>query len=141
VDVPRVIRHCLKELVDQKDLAAAAQVTESHISQLLARKKSPPTSSRTDSTRRWAGFEAPEQRTFAKLADLQRQENFKKRVAEPASPLLAVGRPKRFEFVEREPEEPFGIEPGLENGQLRSIITGSCRILGTLCITVLPHYP
>jgi hypothetical protein len=27
---------------------------------------------------------------------------------------LTVGRPKRFEFVEREPEQHFGIEPGLE---------------------------
>ena len=27
---------------------------------------------------------------------------------------LALGRPKRFEFVEREPEQLFGIEPGLE---------------------------
>jgi transcriptional regulator with XRE-family HTH domain len=40
VDVPLVIRRRLKELgLDQKDLAAAAEVTESYISQLLARKK------------------------------------------------------------------------------------------------------
>ena len=42
MDVPLVIRHRLNELgLDQKDLAAAAQVTESYISQLLARKKAP----------------------------------------------------------------------------------------------------
>ena len=49
MDVPLVIRHRLKELgLDQKDLAAAAQVTESYISQLLARKKAPPAPGRTD---------------------------------------------------------------------------------------------
>ena len=43
MDVSLLIRHRLKELgLEQKDLAAAAQVTESYISQLLARKKAPP---------------------------------------------------------------------------------------------------
>ena len=38
MDVPLIIRHRLNELgLEQKDLAAAAQVTESYISQLLAR--------------------------------------------------------------------------------------------------------
>jgi hypothetical protein len=27
---------------------------------------------------------------------------------------LALGRPRRFEFVEREPEGPFDVEPGFE---------------------------
>ncbi len=49
VDVPLLIRHRLKELgLEQKDLAVAAQVTESYISQLLARKKAPPAPGRTD---------------------------------------------------------------------------------------------
>ena len=49
MNIPLVIKHRLKELgLDQKDLAAATQVTESYISQLLARKKAPPASSRTD---------------------------------------------------------------------------------------------
>ncbi|MDZ4340000.1 MAG: helix-turn-helix transcriptional regulator, partial [candidate division NC10 bacterium] len=38
-----MIRQRLEELgADQRDLATAAQVTESYISQLLTRKKSPP---------------------------------------------------------------------------------------------------
>jgi len=42
VDVSLVIRHRLTELGrEQRDLAAAAQVTESYISQLLTRKKAP----------------------------------------------------------------------------------------------------
>ena len=49
MDVPQVIRRRLKELgLEQKDLAAAAAVTESYISQLLARKKAPPAPDRTD---------------------------------------------------------------------------------------------
>ena len=49
MDVSLLIRHRLKELgLEQKDLAAAAQVTESYISQLLARKKAPPAPGRTD---------------------------------------------------------------------------------------------
>ena len=49
MDVSLLIRHRLNELeLDQKDLAAAAQVTESYISQLLTRKKAPPAPGRTD---------------------------------------------------------------------------------------------
>ena len=49
MDVSLVIRHRLNELgLEQRDLATAAQVTESYISQLLTGKKSPPVSNRTD---------------------------------------------------------------------------------------------
>ena len=40
MDVPFLIRHRLEELgLEQRDLARAAQVTESYISQLLSRRK------------------------------------------------------------------------------------------------------
>jgi transcriptional regulator with XRE-family HTH domain len=43
VDVCLVIKRRVEELgLEQKDLATAAEVTESYISQLLARKKLPP---------------------------------------------------------------------------------------------------
>ena len=49
MDLPFLIKQRLKELgLDQRDLAAAAQVTESYISQLLSRKKAPPAPGRTD---------------------------------------------------------------------------------------------
>jgi predicted transcriptional regulator len=49
MDVSLVIRHRLNELgFEQRDLATAAQVTESYISQLLTGKKALPTTSRTD---------------------------------------------------------------------------------------------
>ncbi len=49
MDVSFVIRRRLEEFgLDQRDLARAAQVTESYISQLLTRKKAPPAPNRTD---------------------------------------------------------------------------------------------
>ena len=49
MDVCSVIKARLRELkLEQKDLAAAAEVTESYISQLLTRKKLPPAPDRTD---------------------------------------------------------------------------------------------
>ena len=49
MDVCSVIRQRLDELgLEQKDLAAAADVTESYVSQLLTRKKLPPAPNRTD---------------------------------------------------------------------------------------------
>ena len=49
MDFAYVIRHRLDELgIGQRELAAAADVTESYISQLLAKKKMPPTPDRTD---------------------------------------------------------------------------------------------
>jgi transcriptional regulator with XRE-family HTH domain len=89
VDVPLVIRHRLKELgLDQKALAAAAQVTESYISQLLARKKAPPAPGRTDIYEKMGKFLKLPNEELSKLADLQRQEDLKKKVAEPPSPLF-----------------------------------------------------
>ena len=49
MDVTLVIRRRLRDLgLEQRGLAQAAQVTESYVSQLLARKKAPPAPSRTD---------------------------------------------------------------------------------------------
>ena len=49
MDVSLVVKQRLEELgVEQRDLAAAAEVTESYISQLLTRKKLPPAPDRTD---------------------------------------------------------------------------------------------
>ena len=49
MDVCPLIKQRLEELgLEQKDLAAAAGVTDSYISQLLTRKKLPPAPDRTD---------------------------------------------------------------------------------------------
>ncbi|MBC7928856.1 MAG: helix-turn-helix transcriptional regulator [Bryobacteraceae bacterium] len=89
MDVPLVIKRRLKELrLDQKDLAAAAQVTESYISQLLARKKAPPAPDRTDLYDRMSKFLRLPSGELARLADLQRREHLAKRVAQPPAPLF-----------------------------------------------------
>lgn len=89
MDVPLVIRRRLKELgLDQKDLAAAAEVTESYISQLLARKKAPPAPGRTDIYEKMGKFLRLPSGELSKLADLQRQEDLKKKVGDPPLPLF-----------------------------------------------------
>ncbi|MDR3700245.1 MAG: helix-turn-helix transcriptional regulator [Candidatus Sulfopaludibacter sp.] len=113
-----MIRHRLKELgLEQRDLAAAAQVTESYISQLLARKKAPPTSGRTDIYDRVEIFLKLPRGELSRLADLQRREDLKKKVADPPQPLFQAFRELILRKCEsaREPEiretfekEPFG---------------------------------
>src|SRR5712691_4392092 len=89
MDVSLLIRHRLHQLeLDQKDLAAAAQVTESYISQLLTRKKPPPAPARTDIYDRMSEFLKLPAGELSKLAEVQRQEDLKKRVTEPPTPLF-----------------------------------------------------
>jgi transcriptional regulator with XRE-family HTH domain len=89
VDVSLLIRHRLKELgLEQKDLAAAAQVTESYISQLLARKRAPPSPGRTDIYEKIGRALKLPTGELSKLADLQRAEELRKRVAESPRPLF-----------------------------------------------------
>ena len=93
MDVSLMIRHRLKELgLDQKDLAAAAEVTESYISQLLARKKAPPAPVRTDIYEKMGKFLRLPKGELSKLAELQRQEDLKKKAAEPSRPLFQACR-------------------------------------------------
>ena len=57
---------------EQRDLAAAAQVTESYISQLLTGKKAPPAPERTDIYDRMETFLRLPAGKLATLADLSR---------------------------------------------------------------------
>src|SRR5947199_3779657 len=89
MDVPLVIRHRLRELgLEQKDLAAAAQVTESYISKLLARKKAPPSPGRTDIYEKIGRVLKLPVGELSNLADLQRKEELRKRVTDPPGPLF-----------------------------------------------------
>ena len=67
MDVSLVIKQRLGELgLDQRDLAAAAQVTESYVSQLLTRKKAPPAPARTDIYDKIGDFlKTPQRRALA----------------------------------------------------------------------------
>ena len=89
VDVCLVIKRRLKELgLEQKDLATAAEVTDSYISQLLARKKLPPAPERTDIYAKMAKFLKIPIDRLSKLAELQRREELKRDLAGPPAPLF-----------------------------------------------------
>ena len=89
MDVSLLIRQRLKELgMEQKELASAAQVTESYISQLLARKKAPPSPGRTDIYEKIGRALKLPSGELSKLAELQRQDELRKRVAELPRPLF-----------------------------------------------------
>jgi len=89
VDVCGVIKRRLEELaLEQKELAAAAEVTESYISQLLARKKLPPAPDRTDIYEKMAKFLKLPSDRLPKLAALQRREELKRDLADPPSPMF-----------------------------------------------------
>jgi transcriptional regulator with XRE-family HTH domain len=87
--LPIAIKHRIKVLgYEQRDLAAAANVTESYISQLLARKKSPPAPNRTDIYDKMERFLKLPSGELSKLAEAQRTEDLKSKIAEPARPLF-----------------------------------------------------
>jgi transcriptional regulator with XRE-family HTH domain len=89
VDVRLLIRQRLTELgLEQKDLADAAQVTESYISQLLTRKKLPPAPDRTDLYDKMARLLKLPPGKLSTLADLQRKEEIKKSFSDPPAPLF-----------------------------------------------------
>jgi len=89
VDVCLVIKRRLDELgFEQKDLATAADVTESYISQLLARKKLPPAPDRTDIYEKMAKFLKLPNDRLSKLADHQRREELKRNLGDPPAPLF-----------------------------------------------------
>src|SRR5206468_11081557 len=89
MDVPLVIRQRLEELgAEQRALATAAQVTESYISQLLTRKKAPPAPNRTDIYDKMETFLKLQRGELSKLATLQREEELKRRLGDPLTPLF-----------------------------------------------------
>jgi transcriptional regulator with XRE-family HTH domain len=137
MDVSLLIRHRLNELeLDQKDLAAAAQVTESYISQLLTRKKVPPAPGRTDIYERMSEFLRLPMGELSKLAAVQRQEDLKKRVTQPPRPLFKETRelvlrkcePERRKEVQRIFEkEPFGEFERLITQKLLDVAQGIAK--------------
>ena len=89
MDVSFIIRQRLKELeLEQRDLAAAAQVTESYISQLLTRKKAPPAVDRTDLYEKMDAFLEFPRGHLSSMVEAQRHEALKKKLAEPPAPLF-----------------------------------------------------
>ena len=93
MDVAFVIKQRLDQLgLAQRDLAAATQVTESYVSQLLAGKKAPPAPDRTDIYEKMAKILKLPKGELAKLADLQRKEGLKRKLGDPPAPLFKQAR-------------------------------------------------
>jgi transcriptional regulator with XRE-family HTH domain len=89
VDVSFVIRQRLEAFgLDQRELARAADVTESYISQLLTRKKAPPAPNRTDIYEKMDTFLKLPSGELARLADVQRKEELKRELGEEPAPLF-----------------------------------------------------
>lgn len=102
----------------QKDLAHAAGVTESYISQLLGRRKAPPGRDRTDIYPKMETFLGLAPGELARLAELDRTEEIKRRLTEPPEPsfprfrdlLLEKCVPERADQVRPIFEaQPFGL--------------------------------
>jgi transcriptional regulator with XRE-family HTH domain len=118
MDLASVIRHRLDELgIDQRELAAAAGVTESYVSQLLANKKVPPAPDRTDIYDKFAKALRISGKELAHLADSQRREELKRKVLDPPRPLFSEFRElilrtcvasKRKQVTNIFEREPFG---------------------------------
>ena len=89
MDVCLVIKRRLEKLgLEQKDLATAAEVTESYISQLLSRRKLPPAPDRTDIYEKMAKFLKLPGDRLSKLADHQRREELKRNLGDPPAPMF-----------------------------------------------------
>jgi transcriptional regulator with XRE-family HTH domain len=118
VDVCLVIKRRLEELgLEQKDLAAASEVTESYISQLLAGKKLPPAPDRTDIYEKMAKFLKIPADRLSQLADLQRLDKLKRKLGNQPAPLFKEVRelilrkcapPKQKQVRAIFEKQPFG---------------------------------
>lgn len=125
MDVSFVIRQRLEQLgLEQKDLARAARVTESYISQLLARKKAPPAPNRTDIYNRMDRVLKLPIGELAKLAAAQRKDELKRELGDEPAPLFLEVRAlilrKCRRAKEREVRAVFEQQPF---GELERLVT------------------
>ena len=108
MDFRLLIRDRLRELgTEQRALAAAAQVTESYISQLLTGKKAPPAPERTDIYDKMETFLRLPTGKLAMLADLQRTNALKRKLAEPPARLFEEVRELILRKCEPSREQPI----------------------------------
>jgi transcriptional regulator with XRE-family HTH domain len=107
MDFPLLVRQRLKELgTEQRELAAAAQVTESYISQLLTGKKAPPAPERTDIYDKMETFLRLPAGKLATLADVLRADALKRKLVDPPAPLFKDVRELILRKCERSKEQP-----------------------------------
>jgi transcriptional regulator with XRE-family HTH domain len=137
VDVCLAIKQRLEELgLEQRDLAAAAKVTESYISQLLTGKKLPPEPSRTDIYDKIGKFLKLPSGKLSKLADYQRRDVLKRNLDVPPKPLLKEVRelvlrkcapPKEKQIRVIFEKQPFGELERLVTQKLLDVVKTVAR--------------
>jgi transcriptional regulator with XRE-family HTH domain len=137
MDVSQLVQQKLTELgLVQRDLADAAEVTESYISQLLSRKKTPPAPERTDIYDKLGKALKLPPGKLAGLADLQRKQELKRKVQSPPVPLFGevrelllsrCSRSTRKEIRAIFEKEPFGELERLITQKLLDVVKSVVR--------------
>jgi transcriptional regulator with XRE-family HTH domain len=137
VNVSLVVKQRLDQLgLEQRDLAVAAQVTESYISQLLTGKKAPPAPDRTDIYEKMGRALKLPNGELAKIAELQRKEEFKKKLGDPPAPLFNEVRELILRKCKSEKErevraifekQPFGELERLVTQKLLDVVKGVAK--------------
>ncbi len=137
MEIKELVKHRLEQLGhEQRDLAAAAEVTESYISQLLTGKKSLPAPNRSDIYEKIEAFLKLPTGELAKLADAQRREELKKKIEETATPLFQEIRELILRKCESEKtnqlrsifqREPFGEIERLVTQKLLDVAKGVAK--------------
>ena len=125
MDVCLVIKQRLEQMgVGQRELAAAAEVTESYISQLLTRKKLPPAPDRTDIYDKMGKFLKLPSGNLSNLAEHQRKEELRRSLGDPPAPLFKEVR--EFILGKCAPDEEKQIRAIFEKqpfGEVERLIT------------------
>ena len=120
----------------QKDLARAAEVTDSYISQLLSRKKAPPAPNRTDIYAKMERFLKLGRGELGRLAEHERAEEMKRKLLSPPEPLFQEFRDlalrkciaeKREEVRSIFGAQPFGTLERLVTQALLEVLQGIAR--------------
>ncbi|MGH9749387.1 MAG: helix-turn-helix domain-containing protein [Candidatus Polarisedimenticolia bacterium] len=125
MEIAMLIRRRMEKLgLEQRDLARAARVTESYISQLLTRKKAPPAPDRTDLYDRMGKALKLPHGELARLAGVQRREALKRTLEDAPAPLYKEVR----ELILRKchPGRRKHVRPILERqpfGELERLVT------------------
>src|SRR5437870_5278772 len=134
VNVSLVIRHRLEEFgLEQQDLAQAAHVTESYISQLLTGKRAPPAPNRTDIYDKMDKFLKLPTGELARLAGHQRKEQLKRELGDEPAPLFREVRALILRKCQPDTErhvravfeqQPFGELERLVTQKLLDVVKG-----------------
>jgi transcriptional regulator with XRE-family HTH domain len=134
MDVSLVIKQRLEEFgLEQRDLARAAQVTESYISRLRTRRRVPPAPRRTDIYEKMDKFLRLPRGELARVADRQRKAGLKRELGEQPAPLFQEvralilrkchpGRERHIRAVFE--KEPFGELERLVTHTLLDVVKG-----------------